>query len=120
MGHVVALKGLNRNLTAVRALPVPSNPKQLRKFLGLTSHHRNFILNHAKIAETLYFLTKKTPPFYWRADCQQAYELLKSRLLTAPILAFPDFTKLETDASIQGQGDILSQLQNYAPSAGIC
>ena len=118
LGHIVTPKGLKpntRNLIAVKEFPAPSNLKQLRQFLGLTSHYRRFILNYARIAEPLYFLTKKNSPFCWTADCQQAYDLLKSKLLTAPVLVFPDFTKpftLETDASIQGLGAILSQVQN--------
>ena len=118
LGHIVTPKGLKpntRNLIAVKEFPTPSNLKQLRQFLGLTSHYRRFILNYARIAEPLYFLTKKNSPFCWTADCQQAYDLLKSKLLTAPVLVFPDFTKpftLETDASIQGLGAILSQVQN--------
>ena len=63
----------------------------------------------------LYFLTRRNAPFYWTVDCQQAYDLLKSRLLTALVLSFPDFTqpfRLETGASIQGLGAILSQVQN--------
>ena len=118
LGHAVTSKGLKpnmKNLTAVKEFPVPNNLKQLRQFFGLISHYRRFILNYAKIAEPLYFLTRKNAPFYWTVDCQQAYDLLKSRLLTAPVLSFPDFTQpftLETDASIQGLGAILPQVQN--------
>ena len=67
LGHVVTPNGLKpntRNLTAVREFPVPNNLKHLRQFLGLTSHYRRFIWNYAKIAQPLYFLTKKNTKFY--------------------------------------------------------
>ena len=61
----------------------------------------------AKTAQLLYNLTKHGTHFDWMADCEQAFDSLKSKLLMAPILAYPDFTKdfvLETDASKQGLG----------------
>jgi len=42
LGHIVTPQGLkpnSRNLDAVREFPVPTNVKQLRQFLGLTSHY---------------------------------------------------------------------------------
>ena len=79
--------------------------KQLRQFLGLTSHYRRFILHYAKGAQPLCNLTRQGTPFNWTASCEQAFDTLKAKLLTAPILAYPDFTRdfvLETDASKQG------------------
>ena len=118
LSHIVTpqeLKPNKRNLDAVKEFPVPTNVKHLKQFLGLTSHYRRFILNYAKTAQPLYNLTKHGIPFVWTADCEQAFDSLKSKLLMAPILAYPDFTKdfvLETDASKQGLGAILSQLQD--------
>ena len=63
----------------------------------------------------MYNLTRQGTPFNWTANCEQTFNTLKSKLLTAPILAYPDFTRdfvLETDASKQGLGAILSQLQD--------
>ena len=57
--------------------------------------------------------TKHGTSFVWIADCEQAFNSLKSKLLVASILAYSDFTKdfvLEIDASKQGLGAILSQL----------
>ena len=62
----------------------------------------------------MYDLTRQGTPFNWTA-CEQAFDTLKSKLLTAPILAYPDFTRdfvLETDASKQGLGATLSQSQD--------
>ena len=62
LGHLITPAGLKpceRNLTAVREFPVPTNLKHLRQFLGLTSHYRRFIHNYAKIAHPLYALLQK-------------------------------------------------------------
>ena len=68
----------------------------------------------SKIAEPIYALTKKGAVFQWSANCQSAFEELKTRLVEALVLSFPDFEKsfiLETDASMKGLGSVLSQLQ---------
>ena len=117
LGHIITSAGLKpneRNLIAVREFPVPTNLKHLRQFLGLTSHYRRFIHNYAKIAHPLYALTRKGAQYQWTAQCEVAFETLKDKLLTPPVLAYPDFTKdfvIETDASKQGLGAILSQRQ---------
>ena len=114
LGHLIAPAGLKpseRNLIAVREFPVLTNLKDLRQFLGVKSHYRRFIHNYAKIAHSLYAMTRKGAQYQWTADCEVAFETLKSKLLTPPILAYLDFGKdfvLETDASKHGLGAILS------------
>ena len=80
----------------------------------MLSYYRRFIRNIAKIAQPLHDLTYKGAMFEWSTGCEEAFKLLKEWLATPPVLAYPsfdvDFT-LETDASIQGLGAILSQLQ---------
>jgi len=102
-------------LDAVRNFPTPTNLRQLRQFLGLASHYRRFVSGYAKIAHPLYLLTKKGAVFQWTANCEIAFESLRSKLLSTPVLAYPNFNKdfiLETDASKQGLGAILSQYQD--------
>ena len=117
LGHLVTPAGLrpnNRNLDAVKHFPVPTNLRQLRQFLGLTSHYRRFIMNYSQLAHPLYQLTRKGALFHWTADCESAFESLRMKLITAPVLAYPNFDNdfvLETDASKQGLGAILSQYQ---------
>ena len=84
------------------------------RFLGLSSYYRRFIPNFAKIAQPLHGLTCKDTPFTWGPDQDCAFEELKKQLTTAPVLAYPNFTAkfcMETDASVQGLGAVLSQYQ---------
>ena len=65
--------------------------------------------------QPLYGLTKKGAEFCWTAECQEAFDELKRRLTSEPILALPtdDGTYvLDTDASDLGLGAILSQDQD--------
>jgi len=118
LGHIVTPQGLKpnaRSLDAVREFPVSTNVKQLKQFLSLTLHYRRFVPNYARIAQSLYGLIRQGAPFNLTAICEQAFDELKPRLLTSPIPQYPDFSKdfvLETDASKQGLGAILSQFQD--------
>ena len=62
LGHIVTPNGFKpniRNVEAIKEFPVPTTLKELRQFLGLTSHYRRFVKGFAKIARPLYALTKK-------------------------------------------------------------
>ena len=115
--HILTPDGLKPNperIAAVRQFTTPDNVKRVKQFLGLASFYRKFVLNFAKIAEPLHNLTRKNVPFEWTATCQDSFNCLKKKLIEGPVLVYPDFTKdfvLETDASIQGLGAILSQVQ---------
>lgn len=102
-------------MEAVIQFPVPQNLAELRRFLGLSSYYWRFISGYAKIAQPLHVLTRKDVPFQWTASCQKAMESLQQKLVTAPVLAYPSFDQpfvLETDASAEDIGAVLSQHQD--------
>ena len=118
LGHVLTPQGLLPNpkqVTAVQNFPTPQNITELRQFLGLASYYRRFVALFAKVASPLHRLTGKDVRWEWSQDCQKSFSELKQRLLNSPILTYPDFDLdfvLETDASIDGLGAILSQKKN--------
>ena len=102
-------------VAAIKDFPQPTNLKSLKSFLGLASYYRRFIPNFSSVAGPLHLLTRKDAPFVWSPSCQEAFELLKHLLTTAPVLAYPDFAHsfiLETDASHAGLGAVLAQNVN--------
>ena len=110
--------------------PVPSNVEELRKFLGFVGYFRKYIKDYAKIAKPLNDLLrgngkacnwrkqkkmKGAVPWSWTKEQQQAFDTLIKKLVSPPVLAYPDFEKpfsLHTDASSQGLGAVLYQNQN--------
>ena len=65
-----------------------------------------FIEGYADIARPLHGLTEIHSCFKWTKECQQAFNNLRERLISAPILAFPDCSKpfiLDTDARVLRQ-----------------
>ena len=82
--------------------------------MGLASYYRRFIESFAKIASPLHALTRKDVPFRWTDQCQAALNQLRQKLTDAPVLSYPQFDRgfvLETDASVQGLGAVLLQIQ---------
>ena len=60
-------------------------------------------------------MTRKNTPLLWTSACQNAFEILKEKLISAPILAFPDFSLefiLHCDVSTHSLGNVLAQIQN--------
>ena len=115
LGHVISKHGIEVDpikVAAIKDFPQPTNLKSLKSFLGLASYYRRFIPNFSSVAGPLHLLTCKDAPFVWSSSCQEAFELLKHLLTTAPVLADPDFAHsfiLETDASHAGLGAVLAQ-----------
>jgi hypothetical protein len=105
LGHDLTAIGIRANSTkieAIQKIQPPTSLQELRTFLGVSGYYRRFIENYAKIAQPLTVLLRKNNLFKWDDKCQVAFEELKHRLVTAPILAFPDYKrpfKMETDAS---------------------
>ena len=90
----------------------PSNVKEIRSFLGLAGYYRRFIKDFSKIATPLTRLTKKDVPWNFTTECHHAFEILKEKLTTAPILIIPEPNKMfvaYTDASHEGLGGVLMQ-----------
>ena len=116
LGHVISRDGITTSqdkILKVRDWPVPKTSKQVRQFIGLTTYYRRFVQDYAKIARPLHQLTEKGKHFKWTSDCAEAFELLKEKLVSAPILAYPDMTQgfiLDTDASDLALGGVLSQI----------
>ncbi|KAG1943646.1 hypothetical protein F2P79_015127 [Pimephales promelas] len=115
LGHVISAEGVMADpskVEAVQAWPTPKTQTEVRSFVGLASYYRRFIKGFAEIARPLHQLTEKGKRFVWREECQEAFQQLKSRLISAPVLAYPDPKKpfiLDTDASDVGVGAVLSQ-----------
>ncbi|CAC5371596.1 unnamed protein product [Mytilus coruscus] len=89
-------------IDAVKTFPLPQNITDVRAFLGLANYYRKFVKGFSKIASPLHRLLVKGAKFIWDNDCQNSFDEIKTLLISAPILAFPDFSKdfiLYTDAS---------------------
>lgn len=83
--------------------------------MGLANYYRRFIKDFAKIASPLNQLLRKDHKFLWTDAFEQAFKALKEALVSTPILAFADFKEtfhLYTDASNEGLGVTLGQIQN--------
>ena len=100
--------------------PPPQTYTEVHAFLGLVGHHRRFIRGFAHIVQPLNeHLTgegasRKSEQVSFLEDALKAFKALKQVCMTAPVLAFTDYTKpflLETDASKDGLGVVLSQKQ---------
>jgi hypothetical protein len=115
LGHVISEKGISPDpskLIAVKEFPTPKKLKDIQSFIGLAGYYRKFIENFSKLAKPLTKLTRKGEKFTWSIEQQNAFELLKEKLTTAPVLNYPDFSKefiVTTDASDFAIGAILSQ-----------
>ena len=132
LGHKVSVAGMElgtEGLKGITEIVPPATYTQVHKFLGATGYFRHFIKGYARIAKPLNELLQgensklKSQLLGLPPDALAAFQELKMKCLTVPVLAFADFKKpslLETDASIEGLGAVLSQKQDdiwYHPVA---
>lgn len=124
LGHVVSSEGVATDpgkIAVIQSWAAPQNVRQVRSFLGLVGYYRRYIPGFAKIAAPLHGLLQgtatasKTAPIKWTPACEQAFQTLKAALTSPPILAYADFQlpfRLYTDASLDGLGAVLAQVQD--------
>lgn len=116
LGHKISSAGVSPDETKVMAVsrfPRPRNTRNIKEFLGLSSYYRRFIPQYSKIARNLSVLLRKDVKFTWGPEQEEAFQTLKEKLTTSPILQYPRFNEefiVTCDASNYAIAGVLSQM----------
>lgn len=97
LGHVIGDGGLkpnDRNIKTIKNCPRPKKLAEVQRFSGMASYFRKFIFQFAAKAQPLHRLCKKNLDFVWSEACETAFQTLKTALTTAPVLVFPDYSRI--------------------------
>ena len=93
LGHVVSVSGVFVDPEKVEAVMSWERPKSvfdIRSFLGLEGYYRRFIENFSRLAIPMMRLTQNKVKFEWNDLCEEAFQELKRKLTSAPILIVPE------------------------------
>ncbi|KAL4348430.1 hypothetical protein GQ457_17G009180 [Hibiscus cannabinus] len=99
-------------IEVISKLPPPTTVKGIRSFLGHAGFYRRFIEDFSKITKPLCSLLEQGRPFEFDKDYTKAFNLLKQKLVTAPIVEPPYWKlpfELMCDASDYAVGAVLGQ-----------
>ena len=113
--HKISATGLEvdqEKVAIIKTLLPPTTVKGIRSFLRHAGFYRRFIRDFSKIFRSLCRLLEKDAKFDFDESCKAAFEEIKSRLVTAPIMVTPDWNKefkIMCDASDYAMGAILGQ-----------
>ena len=119
LGHIISGEGIapvQEKLESIQKMLPPRNPKEVKQFLGLIGYYRKFVPRFSDLARPLNALTQKETVFEWTQICQESFELLKTSLMTEPILTYPDPNLpyvLFTDASKYAWACVLTQEKTH-------
>jgi hypothetical protein len=100
---------------AIKGYAKPENSKDVRGFIVLASFYHRLVPNFAEMAKPPTALIRKNQQFTWGPSQQKAFDNLKRKLGTAPVLAYPNFSLsfiLTTDTPKVAVADVLSQVQD--------
>ncbi|GKB72245.1 putative reverse transcriptase domain-containing protein [Tanacetum coccineum] len=115
LGHVIDSRGIHvdpAKIESIKDWASPKTPTEIRQFLGLAGYYRRFIEGFSKIAKSMTKLTQKGIKFDWGEKEENAFQLIKQKLCSAPILALPEGSEdfvVYYDASHKGLGVVLMQ-----------
>ena len=118
LGHVISAEGVKPNITntyAITSAPVPKTVTEVQHFLGLCAYYLRFLKDFTELAEPLRRLTRSGTLFVWDTEQKAAFEEIKKRISSAPLMAIFNescSTFVSTDASEIGIGAVLSQVQD--------
>lgn len=123
LGYIVSSKGVKpdpEKTAAIDKMAAPTSVTELQRFLGAAGFYRRHVPGFSRIAQPLHRLLRESVKFVWDAECQRAFECLKSALVSNQVLAMPRFDQpffLECDASDVSIGAVLHQLHDV-PEGG--
>ncbi|GJR33217.1 putative reverse transcriptase domain-containing protein [Tanacetum coccineum] len=113
--HVIDSQGIHvdpAKIESIKDSESPNTATKIRQFLGLAGYYRRFIEGFSKIAKSMTKLTQKGVKFDWGDKQEAAFQLLKQKLCSAPILALPEGSEdfvVYCDALHKGLGAVLMQ-----------
>jgi hypothetical protein len=115
LGHVISGEGIEVDPSKIEAVvnwEKPTNVHEIRSFLGLAGYYRRFVEGFSVLSGPLTALTKKNARYVWSDKCEESFQELKRRLVSAPILTLPSDKEgfiVYSDASLKGLGCVLMQ-----------
>ncbi|GJR71306.1 putative reverse transcriptase domain-containing protein [Tanacetum coccineum] len=125
LGHVIDSEGIHvdpAKIESIKDWESPKTPTEIRQFLGLAGYYRRFIEGFSKIAKPMTKLTQKSVKFNWGEKEEIAFQTLKQKLCSAPILALPKGSEnfvVYCDASHKGLGAVLMQKEKVIAYASL-
>ncbi|CAH9079820.1 unnamed protein product [Cuscuta epithymum] len=121
LGHVISNRGIEvdrAKIDVIAKLPPPTSVRGVRSFLGHAGFYRRFIKDFSKICKPLCNLLAKDANFSFDDECLVAFNVLKEKLTSAPILAAPNWSypfEIMCDASDFAIGAVLGQRIDKLP-----
>ncbi|GJR02060.1 putative reverse transcriptase domain-containing protein [Tanacetum coccineum] len=115
LSHMIDSQGIHvdpAKIESIKYWTSPKTPTEIRQFLGLAGYYRRFIEGISKIAKPMTKLTQNKVAFEWGDKQEAAFQTLKNKLCSAPILALPQGVEnfiVYCDASHKGLGAVLMQ-----------
>jgi len=128
LGHIVGqgeIAPVASKVDAIVNFPIPGDKREVMRFLGMAGYYQKFCCNFSLVAEPLTSLLQKQRKFVWTKykECQNAFEKIKSLLLSAPVLKAPNFKKpfkLQVDASDIAIGAVFLQEGRHGRDHLVC
>ncbi|GKE47529.1 putative reverse transcriptase domain-containing protein [Tanacetum coccineum] len=118
-GHVIDSQGIHvdpAKIESIKDWASPKTPTEIQQFLGLVGYYRRFIKGFLTMAKPMTKLTQKKVKFIWGDKQEAAFQLLRQKLCSAPILALPEGSEdfiAYCDASIKGLGVVLMKREKH-------
>ncbi|GJX02537.1 putative reverse transcriptase domain-containing protein [Tanacetum coccineum] len=120
MGHVIDHSGVHvdpAKIEAIKSWVAPTTPTEVRQFLRLARYYWRFIEGFSLISKPLTKLTQKNKKYEWGKEEEEAFQTLKQKFCSAPILALPEGTEdfmVYCNASLKGYGAVLMQREKLS------
>ena len=116
LGHRVDAEGFHpveAKVNAIKEAPAPTNPSELKSFLGMLNFYGKFLPNLSSTLEPLHLLLRKDVRWEWGTEQQEAFETAKNLLQSSDLLVHYDPEKelvVSCDASPYGVGAVLAHV----------